>query len=52
MLLEELKIAAGIITTISCLFFTVPIALTSGINVAQRIGLVECIGGVQVQNTK
>jgi uncharacterized membrane protein len=52
MLSEELKIAAGIITTISCLFFTVPIALTSGMNVAQRIGLVECSGSVQVQNTK
>lgn len=40
---EELKIAASVVGMVSCVFFTIPIALTAGLNVAQKIGVVECV---------
>jgi hypothetical protein len=50
-MLEEFKFVASAVTAATCVIFIVPIALTAGINVAQKIRLVECITP-QVQNTK
>lgn len=43
MIFEELKISASIIVMVTCTIFTIPIAITAGFNVAQKIGVVECV---------
>jgi hypothetical protein len=48
---QELRFAATIMLMVTYVTFTVPITFTAGINVAQKIRLVECITP-QVQNTK
>ena len=47
----ELRFALSVVAMVTGAFFTIPIALTAGLNVAQMIGGVECIDA-QVQNTK
>jgi len=48
---EELKIVASGVAIVTGAVFTIPIALIVGVNVAQKIGVVQCIAP-QVQNTK
>jgi uncharacterized membrane protein len=47
----ELRFALSTVAMLTCAVFTFPVALTAGLNVAQKIGLVECVTP-QVQNTK
>lgn len=43
MIFEDLKIAAFFVVMTSSVFFTIPIAITAGVKVAQKIGVVECV---------
>ena len=43
MFIDELKSAIATAICLGLVFFTVPIAFVGGVNVAQRIGFIECV---------